>query len=165
MRHRSTLVLLVIAGIGAGASIALGVSSRASLLDWTFQSGWLLVLLVAALTIPWWFPGSTPLRRARIGHFHPLLLIALWVAYLGHTGLRLPQGWVERVLLVAFAALTLSLLFGRARLRDSSERAPVAFRHWCFLQSVVTSVLLAAALFHGLFVHAHGLLAHLFLGR
>lgn len=152
------LLFLVVLAVTTGAWMAWDAAR--TLHDASFRSGWLLLVVLVAFAVVWW--RRTGRGRDQVGaHFHPILVVGLVLSFGMHVGLELPRGWVERSLFVLFLALVLALVRGRSH--DAGSQDPRS--RWGFGQLILGSLLLTMSLFHGVFVHAHGLLAHLFLSK
>jgi len=131
----------------------------------TFLTGWLLALPVGLAALAWWRIPSDATELARRVR-RQLVLAALALFLFGvHVELELPVGWIETALfalLVAFLASTLSGSVLLADADDPEERDRRA-EAWLRLHVPIVWSLLALGVFHGVFVHLHGLLAHLVL--
>lgn len=136
---------------------------RSTLLDLSFQTGWLLCAGVGLLAASWWFPRFDRGALARRVRKHLAVSAVLTLVYAAHVDLRLPVGWMESVLFVLFGLLLTSTVAGALLLRRgvASSDAPGIDR-WLGLHVSITWALFGAAVFHGVFTHGHGLLAHVF---
>ena len=132
------------------------------LTDATFLSGWILTAGVAVLACFWWFSRLDAVGLPRGLQLHLGLSVALVLLYALHTGFAVPTGWIEALLSLLFLFLVASTVVGVALLRGSDPAVRV--RRWTHVHVPLTYALLGAAVFHGAFVHGHGLLAHVFLG-
>lgn len=147
--------------LAAGANLVLLRVGDTTLLDGSVVTGWSLGLALVLVTRPWWAPGTVSEREALRVRLNLWLPAFLALAYVGHAGVRWPAGWAERALLVLLAAALVGALVGRRLQRAGAEEDAV--RRWLLVQTAIGASLVTLSVIHGVFVHAHGLLAHLFL--
>ena len=163
MRHGTLRPLVLLTLLAAGANLALRRLAGTTLLDPSFATGWILAVVVVLVGRPWWLPGSVAEREAWLLRLNLLLLAGMLAAYVGHAGLHWPPGWTERALLVLLVGSAASVLGGRRLLLRGAAPDPGRVRRWLALQTALSAMLVTLTVIHGVFVHAHGLLAHLFL--
>ena len=169
MRKGTLFVNAAAAALLALAAVLFLAWSRTTLLDLSFQTGWLLCAGVGALALSWWFPRLEAPRLSRRLRLHLLGGWLLAAVFAVHVDLRAPVGWVETILFVLFALLLTSTVAGTMivrRVTEATEREGSdagSIDRWLPIHVSLTYSLFGAALFHGVFTHAHGLMAHLFL--
>ncbi len=183
LSERQLTLLLVGGGLLALLVAALLSSTlSATLYRPTFVTGWIAWTLVAVLAALWWRPvrelDALERRLRRQGLLQGLLLTAVLL----HVDLAWPTGWVETLLFLTFVAATLSWAFGLGlasardggRWSDHGESVYIRARRearkkrcaqWLRLHAALLGALVGLSVLHGAFVHLHGLLAHLFLGK
>ena len=169
-----------VSALAAGISLAgLGYAAWAiSLPAPYFLTGWCAGGLLALVAHSWWITemeGPRLRRRLRLHVYAAILLLALFAI---HVDFRVPNGWLEVALTALFAAMLASTAVGAklvgafagvshvGRAEASAPRHEAGerqLRRWLFVHVPLTYSLLSLSLFHGLFVHSHGALAHLFL--
>jgi len=141
-----------------------------ALVQLSFLSGWALTAGIGILACSWWFgrldaPGLT--RSMRIHLVVGLLLVVLGIY---HVDPSLTTGWIETILLVLFVFLLASTVVGLCLVRlarpiQEDEAASKAIHRWLHVHVALTYGLFGAAVFHGVFVHGHGMLAFVFPGE
>lgn len=119
-----------------------------------FISGWITCLFVLVAALAWWSPPSEQRLERRIS-LHLTLSIALIASFAVHTNFRMPGGVLDWVLTIWLVLGIVSLLLGRFLLT----------RKWLVCHVALSYGLAAACLFHGVHVHAHGVLAHWLMGK
>ena len=132
-------------------------------LDLSFLSGWALTAGVGVLAWCWWFAGLDAPALSRHMRVHLNVSVALVALCALHVEPHVPTGWIETILLVLFLGLLSSTVVG-LRLVRGSGTAIESIHRWLQVHVALTYGLLGAALFHGVFVHGHGMLAYTFLG-
>lgn len=135
-----------------------------TLADASFLTGWILTTGIAVLACFWWFPRFDAAGLPKRMRLHLGLGLLLVLLYALHAELRIPTGWIEGLLLCLLALLVTSTVAGVVLVRDRAG-SPERVRRWVHVHVPLTYALLGAALFHGVFVHGHGMLAHVFLGK
>lgn len=156
--------LLVV--LGALLASVWGVGLLGSLLHSPhFITGWILAVLLALTALIWWNPpldeGSSAalMRRVKLNLWIGVVLL---VAFLTHTELGFPHGWIERLVALGFVVLLSSTVLGGLIVRQHGLDR-VLTRRWLQAQVAIHWSLVGLGLFHGIFTHTHGLLAHFFL--
>lgn len=148
-----------------------------------FLTGWILAGLVCWTAASWWSPPQELEGLARRMRAQVALSLLTLTAFLIHIDLRLPRGWIETALFALAISVGASLVIGRSLALEADERrrggTPAGderrlwrradrerrVSRWLRVHVSLLWALLALALFHGVFLHLHGLLAHLFLYR
>ena len=133
-----------------------------------FSSGWALTLVVFGVVCLWWSAPKERSGLARRLRIQTVLAALVVAGFLVHAEARLPLGWIETGLFGLAIAFLGSSWVGGALLREAGSDSDQAsgdarLARWIRVHAGVVGALLGLALFHGLFVHAHGWLAHLFL--
>jgi len=147
----------------------------------TFLTGWILAAPVLWMAAGWWSPPRELEDLALRMRGEVALSLAALAAFLVHIDLRLPRGWIESALFSLVIAVGASLVIGRSLALERDERRRDGppegderrtrrrvdrerrVGRWLRVHVALVWTLLALGLFHGAFVHLHGLLAHLFL--
>ena len=125
-----------------------------------FLTGWLTWLVLIGLSAVWWWPARD------LGHLASRLRTQAIVggpligATVVHVGFRWPTGWVDGLLTLVFVAFLLSTLAGVALVARSGTQ-PDRVSRWLDRHTALAFSATGLALFHGVYVHAHGLFAFL----
>jgi hypothetical protein len=149
--------------VGLGVAWGVGRAVDHTLYELDFLSGWFLLAALAAFAIAWWrgAPAADPRRLAAPVHaVGCAVLVALFAC---HVRMTLPLGWIQIVLFAAFVLYLAGWAVGVVRAYapgDSARRSG-----WLRVHACSTSVLLTLGVLHGVFSHAHGLLAYVFMGK
>ncbi len=134
------------------------VAARLLLLDELqtpyFLTGWITAAVVVCFAVSWWFHAEEAGLHRRLSN-HLAFSLLLLTAFAVHVNFRLPNGVLDWILSSWLLIAVASLVFGA--LRPS--------RGWLMFHVALSYGLATASLFHGVHVHAHGLLAHLLLER
>ena len=127
-----------------------------------FLTGWVAALVLGISALGWWSPPLDLGERARLQR---RVRLNLWVAalllftFLVHTEFRMPLGWIERALTLGFVGLLVSSCVG-ALIAAGTTGDRILILRWLRVQVAIHWSLLGLALFHGVFTHTHGLMAH-----
>ena len=161
-RHGLTGVLLAAGMLGLWG-VTRTFTPHGSLFDDSLLTGWILIVLLAALCACLWSP-----RRGL-----PALGVQLrWVAVLtGFASMVFavhiqdipPTGLLDQLLAWVFVALFLSSAWGyRLSIlleREATEGRRKRFHTWLYLQALALGVLLGGGAIHGVLMHTHGMMA------
>lgn len=146
--------VLVSSGVCALVLLGLRFTLVGELQTASFVTGWVLFVFVLGFAAHWWLPAVGGALEARIAK-HQAWSLALVCAFAIHVEFRLPGGFLDLVLTSWLALMVVSLFVGRFLLTQ----------RWVQLHVAISYGLVAACLFHGVHVHAHGLFAHCLLDQ
>ena len=163
-----------VAGIAVALAFAIGLwlLRGNTLCSLYFVTGWLLFFALGLdLYWRWQRSGRTPHVTQWIG-VHAGLAVAATALFFLQLEFRVPNGWLESVLVLMFAGLLASGLFGvlirlglHLGLIDGAIQGPRLARRWVLLHVPLEASLVSLAVVHGVLVHAHSLMAHVMLGH
>ena len=163
MRRKTWIWYAVWVALLVAVTFRLQAALQDSLYEYTYLSGWCLAAVIVGFGLTWWFPDVDYTRLSRRMHLHLSVSGLLAVLYVIHTEFRLPVGWMQTGLFALFVALIASTISGVSiLLKRNPGPDPDTIRRWLYVHVPMTYGLLALGLFHGVFVHAHGALAHFF---
>ena len=163
-----------VAGVAVALAFAIGLwlLRGSTLYSLYFVTGWLLFFAVGLdLYWRWQQSGRTSQVTRWIG-VHAGLAVAATALFFLHLEFRVPNGWLEGALVLMFAGLLASGLFGmliRLGLQlgviDGTVQGPRLARRWVLVHVPLEASLFVLAVVHGVLVHAHSLMAHVMLGH
>ena len=162
-RRRWSAVALLLA-TGVGLAMVDGFAPwEGNLFDGSLLTGWILIVLLAALCACVWSPRrSLPALGVQLRWVAMLTALAAML-FAGHIQSFPPTGILDQCLAWTFVGLLASSAWGY-RLSLLLEDQPTlahrqSFHAWLYVQAMVLGLLLGGGAVHGMLIHTHGMMA------